>query len=540
MKSKVMILIFVFSILGYNGSEALTFTDVASEDWFHEDVTTLSASGIINGFPDGSFKPDSEIHIDQFIKLLVVALGYDLQNGSVYWAQPFIEKGQEIGLFEFAEFDSYEQPISRGEMATLISRGLMENFSNRMYEYAFFMKDYEESGTREILKAFSLGIVTGYPDGAFYPLRTATRAEASTMLMRLIAENRRVDTHRLNRLMGEFTALDEQLKEDLSEHQEAREILLQQTPILLDNGDALYRLQGLDIEGYRWANGDLYIGTMVQGGIDGFGYFSWINGTHYIGEIEEGLIHGQGSMAFGTATYTGEFNRGEMTGEAMVVWEDDDVFVGEYVRGALTGLGMHQDPAGERYLGQYLKGAKEGRGIYTYAGGLTYFGTFNQEYRDGDDFTMYYRDSGDTAFEDMAGRILDEALSQGMGVNEKIRSIHDALARHITYDSEGYSSGEVEDEAHTAYGALVEGTAVCDGYAEAFNLLLNRAGIKSDLVIGEALGEGHAWNLVEFEEGFYHVDLTWNDLDNGRISDAYYKISLDEIQKDHLIERIIQ
>ncbi len=539
MKNKIMIVTLMFLVLGYNGAEALTFTDIEAGDWFYEDVMTLSDAGIINGFPDGSFLPAAKVNVDQFIKLLVVALGYDLENGTSYWALPFIQKGHEIGLFASGEFDDYSRPITRGEMATLISRGVAEDFDKAMYEYTFFMKDYHDQGTEEILKAFSLGIITGYPDGYFYPQKLATRAEAGTMLMRLIAKNRRVETHQLKNLMADFTRLDEDMNAALSDYQEAMGVLLEEDPIRLDNGDAIYRLEDTAIEGYRWANGDLYVGGLDDGVFSDFGYFSWINGSFYIGEIEEGLIHGRGLMGFDDAVYTGEFTRGEMTGKAMVVWEDEDTFIGSYDEGTLTGLGMHFSPGGESYIGEYQSGAKDGRGIFTFSNGLSYFGTFNQEYRDGDEFTMYYRDSDDTAFEDTVWRILDEALAPGMGINEKIRAIHDALAGHVTYDLEGYDLGEVDDQSHTAYGALVEGRAVCDGYAEAFNLLLNRAGITSDLVIGEALDEGHAWNLVAFEEGFYHVDLTWNDLDNGGISEAYYKINQDEIQRDHVIEWII-
>lgn len=62
---------------------------------------------------------------------------------------------------------------------------------------------------------------------------------------------------------------------------------------------------------------------------------------------------------------------------------------------------------------------------------------------------------------------------------------------------------------YTAYGALVEGDAVCQGYALAYKLLLDKCGIDSVLVTSNEMG--HAWNLVKLDGSWYHVDVTWDD-----------------------------
>lgn len=97
--------------------------------------------------------------------------------------------------------------------------------------------------------------------------------------------------------------------------------------------------------------------------------------------------------------------------------------------------------------------------------------------------------------------------------------LHDALIRHVTYEEGPYDQ--------TAYGALVEGKAVCMGYTMAYEYLLTRAGIDCDTVIGytdelSAAMDGtlfqmdqHAWTIVTFHEGgvdrSYYVDTTWDD-----------------------------
>lgn len=65
---------------------------------------------------------------------------------------------------------------------------------------------------------------------------------------------------------------------------------------------------------------------------------------------------------------------------------------------------------------------------------------------------------------------------------------------------------------HTAYGALKNGVAVCEGYACAAKLMLNKFGIRTDIQVGTCTdGGGHAWNLVELDGAWYQLDVTWND-----------------------------
>ncbi len=93
--------------------------------------------------------------------------------------------------------------------------------------------------------------------------------------------------------------------------------------------------------------------------------------------------------------------------------------------------------------------------------------------------------------------------------------LHDKLITACVYDSEtadgdGY---DTNPNAYTAYGALVDKKAVCEGYSRALQLLFNEVGIVNTLVAGESLesGEGHMWNQVRINGDYYHLDATWND-----------------------------
>lgn len=152
--------------------------------------------------------------------------------------------------------------------------------------------------------------------------------------------------------------------------------------------------------------------------------------------------------------------------------------------------------------------------------------------------TPTYTVSGDVltaakaAFEQKVTQILG-GIRQNMSDFEKELYLHDTLAAGVVYRESAH--------AHDAYGALVEGVAVCEGYAEALQYLCQRAGLTSFLVVGSSVNpstgqsEGHAWNLIRINGVFYHVDLTWND-QGENLYHAYFNLSDALITRDHVIE----
>ena len=109
--------------------------------------------------------------------------------------------------------------------------------------------------------------------------------------------------------------------------------------------------------------------------------------------------------------------------------------------------------------------------------------------------------------------VLDEILrtqiTDGMTDYEKELALHDYLVTHCIYSEDVVQ--QTENDIYRAYGALVNQDAVCNGYAEAMQLLLLCAGINTRFVIGTADGVDHAWNLVELDGKWYHLDTTWDD-----------------------------
>ena len=100
---------------------------------------------------------------------------------------------------------------------------------------------------------------------------------------------------------------------------------------------------------------------------------------------------------------------------------------------------------------------------------------------------------------------------------EKARFVYEYIINNTEYDHERLAEAQKTDHAsscdliYTAYGCLVEGRAVCAGYAKAFKLLRGRCGISCYYVVGEAGGGKHGWNCVELDGNYYFVDATWGD-----------------------------
>lgn len=86
---------------------------------------------------------------------------------------------------------------------------------------------------------------------------------------------------------------------------------------------------------------------------------------------------------------------------------------------------------------------------------------------------------------------------------EKIVFIHDYIITHCKYD---YYLNDIHMDA---YSCLVDGQAVCQGYALAFNLICSKVGIESEYVSSNTLA--HAWNMVTVNGKHYFVDLTYDD-----------------------------
>lgn len=114
----------------------------------------------------------------------------------------------------------------------------------------------------------------------------------------------------------------------------------------------------------------------------------------------------------------------------------------------------------------------------------------------------------DMALYEEAVRVHDSLVDSTMSQYERVKAFHDYLCDTVTYRKTG-------PESHTAYGALVNHAAVCQGYTQAMDLLCFLSGIDCEHIFGQATANGvteyHAWVRVNIDGNWYNVDPTWDD-----------------------------
>ncbi|MGZ9583941.1 transglutaminase domain-containing protein [Paenibacillus marinisediminis] len=127
-----------------------------------------------------------------------------------------------------------------------------------------------------------------------------------------------------------------------------------------------------------------------------------------------------------------------------------------------------------------------------------------------------------------AKRIVKDLMPAKMNEVDTVKWLHDYVVKHVAYDESMNS--------FTTYDALVKGTTVCQGYALLLQMLLEEAGIPSIVVEGQAGGVLHAWNMVQVDDQWYHVDATWDDpVPNkpNEVRHSYFMLSDLEMKIDH-------
>lgn len=147
----------------------------------------------------------------------------------------------------------------------------------------------------------------------------------------------------------------------------------------------------------------------------------------------------------------------------------------------------------------------------------------------------------ETALNNKIKETIQAIIKPGMTQLQKELAIHDYVVNNTRYDSENYKTGELPDDDYTAYGILINKTGVCQGYAEAVKKLLDYVGIKNIIVTGTASNgsgiESHAWNIVQIDGEYYHLDTTWDDpvMNDGSnvLRHDYFNVTDKEIDQNH-------
>ena len=147
-----------------------------------------------------------------------------------------------------------------------------------------------------------------------------------------------------------------------------------------------------------------------------------------------------------------------------------------------------------------------------------------------------------------ADRIVSFVKASKEARNDNYRlllALYEYLQSNVKYDIverqanlKGFSPNP---HSHSAYGALINGVAVCDGFSSAFSLLSQKLGFDCMLAIGYSAFDSsttvnHAWNIIKVQGKCYHMDVTWDARkyeEFQSLSYVYFAINDDDINVDH-------
>jgi len=179
---------------------AKEFPDVDSSHWALPYINKLSDEGVINGYDDGTFKPEGTVKRSEFIKLVMAAVWpvyVDLDEVPTnfdHWVAPYVAMAEIDGIIDAGEYtlENVEEPITRLEMVRIITNAdIYEKGNDPKFDG---LLPFVDIGSMELMDrsllthAVTRGLIKGYDDGTFKPEKTMTRAEAATMIYRFTAE----------------------------------------------------------------------------------------------------------------------------------------------------------------------------------------------------------------------------------------------------------------------------------------------------------------------------------------------------------------
>ena len=161
--------------------------------WAESYIKTLKEKNVINGFEDGTFRPDTTITRAEFVKMLTAMMGIpggsgetflDIAEGSWYYASVYgaYNKGIVKGTSD-AEF-SPNASITRQDAAVMLSRayGIDGDGSIGFADNA----EIADYAVNAVAGLAGKGIINGYSDNTFRPLAPITRGETAAILSRII------------------------------------------------------------------------------------------------------------------------------------------------------------------------------------------------------------------------------------------------------------------------------------------------------------------------------------------------------------------
>lgn len=173
------------------------FKDVDKKSWYSNYIIKLVEVGGVKGYEDGNFKPNGKISVGEFLKMSlssVTGQSYEASDGT-HWATGVYDFALDQGIIKAGDFprsrEGLNKEINREDMAYIINNIDSKLKNNKDEDLGSISKDIGDFSTIKasrqegVAQAYKKGLIKGR-DGAFDPRGLTTRAEATTVVVRLL------------------------------------------------------------------------------------------------------------------------------------------------------------------------------------------------------------------------------------------------------------------------------------------------------------------------------------------------------------------
>lgn len=173
------------------------FSDIAKGHWAEEYIADMYQKGIISGISADSFGADLKISRQDFVKIIVSALGLDLsdsghgfsdvEKGAYY--EPYVVTAVENGIISGISKDSFGLGEIKREDAAVIMARILDlkkieaDGETKTFEDGESISEYAKEAAEKVVKS---GLITGDENGCFNPSKSLGRAEACAIISRLL------------------------------------------------------------------------------------------------------------------------------------------------------------------------------------------------------------------------------------------------------------------------------------------------------------------------------------------------------------------
>ena len=174
-------------------SLAITFSDVADNSWFKTYVYDLAEKQVINGYTDGTFRPDNKVTVGEFLKLIIVASTGDKVNFSLveadksHWAAVYLKVAENYDVLNNGEYkiSDLDRVITRIEIVKILTRCdiLIKDSAQTASSKVFSdTQDLTEDELVYLSHAVGIGVIVGDPEGTFRPNDGLLRSECAKVI----------------------------------------------------------------------------------------------------------------------------------------------------------------------------------------------------------------------------------------------------------------------------------------------------------------------------------------------------------------------